>query len=79
MTIWRLVLVPHVTYINGEPQARERIYTVGSDQVTAITRNDDDTFTITLTDDVDDDGTIHREVVVFSHQVRTVNRQELVT
>jgi hypothetical protein len=78
MTIWRLVLVPHVTYINGEPQARERIYTVEQDQVTTITNNNDGTFTVVLSDLVDEGVTTHREIVVFSHQVRNVYQNEIV-
>lgn len=73
MHIWRLSLIPATVYDGGRPLTKNRVYTVGQDQVTGITQNTLGDFEITLADDVDEGVTIKREILVVKEQVRTVN------
>lgn len=76
MHIWRISLIPATVYDGGIPMTKNRVYTVGQDQVTGITQGANGDFTVALEDDVDEGVTIVRDVTVPWPQVRTVNRSD---
>ena len=76
MHIWRISLIPATVYDAGIPLTKNRVYTVGQDQVAAITQGTNGDFTVSLEDDVDEGVTIVRDIIVPWPQVRTVNRSD---
>jgi hypothetical protein len=77
MTIEKLVLVPITYWTPTSALTKDRIFTVGLDQVTNIEEQDDGDFLVTLTDEVEDEGTYHRTITVMRSQVRLIHRREL--
>jgi len=76
MHIWRISLVPTIIYDSGVPMTKNRVFTVGEDQVTGITQGANGDFTVALSDEVDEGVTIVRDLIVPWPQVRVVSRSD---